>query len=103
MRPRTGRFRDRGAVDEIAVGRARASATSLCATRGTANRDASTAERSHSRTDTEGSPWGDRKLPAVRLYTAAQKVNHRRLSYEEDLVALLDEHGVAYDERYLRD
>ena len=38
---------DRGAVDEIAVGRARASAASLRATRGTSTRSAPTAERSH--------------------------------------------------------
>ena len=38
---------DRGAVDEIAVGRARASATSPRVTRGTVDRNAPTAERSH--------------------------------------------------------
>ena len=41
------KFRDRGAVDEIAVGRAWASAASLRATRGTALHYAPTAERSH--------------------------------------------------------
>ncbi len=40
------RVRDRGAVDVIAVGRARASAASRCATRGTAYPAAPTAERS---------------------------------------------------------
>ncbi len=38
---------DRGAVEEIAVGRTRASAASLGATRGTSTQTAPTAERSH--------------------------------------------------------
>ena len=61
------RVRDRGAVDTIAVGRAWASATSPRVTRGIASRHAPTAERSH----------------------------HRRVSYDEEFVALCDEHGVA--------
>ena len=43
------------------------------------------------------------ELPAVRRYIEAQKVDHRRVSYEEEFVALLDEHGVANDARYLWD
>ena len=46
---------------------------------------------------------GRSELPAVRLYIAAQKDHHRRVSYEEEFVALLDEHGVTYDARYLWD
>jgi REP element-mobilizing transposase RayT len=46
---------------------------------------------------------GRSELPAVRRYIAAQKGHHRRVSYDEEFVALLDEHGVAYDERFLWD
>ena len=46
---------------------------------------------------------GRTDLPSVRRYIASQKEHHRRVSYEEEFVALLDEHGIAYDERYLWD
>ena len=46
---------------------------------------------------------GRSDLPAARRYIEAQKVHHRRVSYEKEFVALLDEHGVAYDARYLWD
>ena len=46
---------------------------------------------------------GRSELPAVRRYIAAQKEHHRSVSYDEEFVALLDEHGVAYDARYLWD
>ena len=46
---------------------------------------------------------GRSELPAVRRYIAAQKEHHRRVTYDEEFVALLDEHGVAYDARYLWD
>ena len=46
---------------------------------------------------------GRSELPAVRRYIAAQKEHHRRVSYDEEFVSLLDEHGIAYDARYLWD
>jgi len=46
---------------------------------------------------------GRSDLPAVRQYIAAQKEHHRRVSYEEEFVTLLNEHAIAYDERYLWD
>jgi REP element-mobilizing transposase RayT len=46
---------------------------------------------------------GRSDLPAVRRYIAAQKEHHRRVSYEEEFVSLLDEHGIAYDARHLWD
>ena len=46
---------------------------------------------------------GRSELPAVRRYIAAQKEHHRRMSYDEEFVALLEEHGVAYDTRHLWD
>jgi REP element-mobilizing transposase RayT len=44
---------------------------------------------------------GRSDLPAVRRYIASQKEHHRRVSFEEEFVALLDETGLVYDERYL--
>ena len=38
---------------------------------------------------------------AVRRYIQNQKSHHRRTSYEDELLALLNKHGVEYDERYL--
>ena len=49
------------------------------------------------RTDTEGSPWGDRSCPPCGVTSR----HHLRMSNDVEFVALLDEHGVAYDARYL--
>ena len=46
---------------------------------------------------------GRSELPAVRRYIASQKEHHRRVSNDEELVSLLDEHGVDYDAPYLWD
>jgi putative transposase len=46
---------------------------------------------------------GRSDLATVRRYIASQKEHHRRVSYEEEFVALLDENGIAYDPRYLWD
>ena len=46
---------------------------------------------------------GRSELPAVCRYIAAQKEHHRRVTYDEEFVALLDEHGVDYDAPYLWD
>ena len=46
---------------------------------------------------------GRSELPAVQRYIAVEKEHHRRLSDEEELVSLRDEHCVAYDARYLWD
>ena len=46
---------------------------------------------------------GRSELPAVCCYIAALKEHHRRVTYVEEFVSLLDEHGVAYDARYLWD
>jgi putative transposase len=39
--------------------------------------------------------------PALRSYVQNQEEHHRRLSFKEEFRALLDKHGIAYDERYL--
>ena len=38
---------------------------------------------------------------AVRKYIAGQEEHHRRHSFREELVELLEKAGVDYDERYL--
>jgi len=43
------------------------------------------------------------KLPTVRDYVANQREHHRARSFQSELRALLEKHGVEYDERYLWD
>lgn len=38
---------------------------------------------------------------AVEAYIRGQATHHRRMSFREELIALLDRHGVGWDERYL--
>jgi len=38
---------------------------------------------------------------SVKRYIQGQKEHHARLSFREELIALLERHGIAYDERYL--
>jgi putative transposase len=42
-------------------------------------------------------------LPAVRKYVADQEEHHRRRSFQDEFRAILDKHGIAYDERYVWD
>ena len=37
----------------------------------------------------------------VVAYVAGQQEHHRRMTFQEELVALLDKHGIEYDERYI--
>ena len=39
--------------------------------------------------------------PAVKTYIKNQEEHHRQRSFREEFVALLEKHGIAYDERYL--
>ena len=41
--------------------------------------------------------------PVVLRYIAGQEEHHRKLSFNEELVAMLKKHGVEYDERYILD
>ena len=41
------------------------------------------------------------KFPQVKLYIANQKEHHRKQTFQEELINLLEEHGIKYDERYL--
>jgi len=38
---------------------------------------------------------------AVRRYIANQEAHHRKISFQEEFIALLKAHGVEFDERYL--
>jgi REP element-mobilizing transposase RayT len=38
---------------------------------------------------------------AVARYIANQEEHHRRLSFQEEFIALLQKHGISYDPRYL--
>jgi len=40
-------------------------------------------------------------VPALRSYIAQQDKHHSTASYREELVELLERHGVDYDERFL--
>jgi len=42
-------------------------------------------------------------VEAVRAYIARQEEHHRKLSFDEELRALLDRHGIAYDPDHLVD
>jgi hypothetical protein len=42
-------------------------------------------------------------LESVRAYIRDQKEHHRRMSFKEEFVELLEENGVDYDEKYLWD
>jgi REP element-mobilizing transposase RayT len=39
----------------------------------------------------------------VKRYIANQQSHHQRVSFEEEFIALLQAHGIEYDERYLWD
>lgn len=45
--------------------------------------------------------FGVSDLPDLKRYVANQKEHHRRVTFKEELVRLLDESGIEYDERYL--
>ena len=40
-------------------------------------------------------------LDRVKQYLAQQEEHHRTVSFQEELVVFLRQHGIAYDERYL--
>jgi putative transposase len=40
-------------------------------------------------------------VPSVRRYIVGQEDHHRQKSFQEEFRALLDKHGIEYDERYL--
>ena len=44
---------------------------------------------------------GKSNLPALKQYLANQKEHHRKRSFQEELIQVLNEYGIEYDERYL--
>ncbi|MDB5321195.1 MAG: transposase IS200-family protein [Phycisphaerales bacterium] len=40
-------------------------------------------------------------VEAVSAYIANQEVHHRRMTFQEELLAILKKHGIDYDERYI--
>ena len=46
---------------------------------------------------------GEPDIGATVAYIRSQDEHHRRVSFEAEYVDLLNEHGIAYDERYLWD
>ena len=44
---------------------------------------------------------GKSDIPELKKYIASQKEHHRKRTFQEELIASLDEYGIAYDERYL--
>ena len=40
-------------------------------------------------------------LPRVKTYIRRQEEHHRKMTFQEELIALLDRHGIEYDERYV--
>ncbi len=40
-------------------------------------------------------------LPHVKQYIRTQQEHHRKMSFQEELVVLLEKHGVEYDKRYI--
>jgi len=41
------------------------------------------------------------QAPTIRRYIQNQQTHHRRLSYQEEFLKLLDKHGIEYDELYV--
>ena len=44
---------------------------------------------------------GKSAIPELKKYIERQKEHHRKRTFQEELIAFLDEYGIAYDERYL--
>ena len=42
----------------------------------------------------------DGSTPGIQ-YTQTQAEHHRKMTFQEEFLALLKKHGIAYDERYL--
>jgi len=40
-------------------------------------------------------------LDAVVRYIRTQEVHHRKMTFEQEFIALLEKHGIAYDPRYV--
>ncbi len=45
----------------------------------------------------------DSQVPAIRRYIRTQEEHHARLSFKDELIALLRKNKIEFDERYLLD
>jgi len=45
--------------------------------------------------------FGKSDLPALQRYVASQKEHHKKQTFKEELILMLEENGIEYDERYL--
>ena len=45
--------------------------------------------------------FGKSDLPALQKYVATQKDHHKKQTFKEELIFMLEENGIEYDERYL--
>ena len=45
--------------------------------------------------------FGRRDLPVLQRYVANQKEHHGKWTFKEELIYMLEDHGIEYDERYL--
>jgi len=45
--------------------------------------------------------FGKRDLPDLQRYVANQKEHHKKWTFKEELIYILEENGIEYDERYL--
>jgi putative transposase len=43
------------------------------------------------------------QLDKIREYIRNQEEHHRKMTFQEEFLALLKKHGLEYDERYIRD
>jgi putative transposase len=43
------------------------------------------------------------QVPPVREYIQNQEDHHKRISFQDEFIALLEKHGVSYDPRYIWD
>ena len=45
---------------------------------------------------------GQHDMPELKRYIANQKEHHRKQTFQQELIQFLEEYGIEYDERYLR-
>ena len=43
------------------------------------------------------------QVESVRRYIAGQEDHHKKMTFRDELVGLLEKHGIEYNERYLLD
>jgi REP element-mobilizing transposase RayT len=67
------------------------------------NEGANTSTRFEWQTGYAAFSISESQVPAVRAYVRNQKEHHKRYTFKEELITLLEKHGIEYDERYIWD